>query len=411
MLTTNLERGPSLFDPLRLRSEFPIFSQENPVAYLDNAASAQKPQAVIDAMTGAMTRHYANVHRGLHRWANQTTQDYEAARGKVARFLNMPGDQDVVWTRGSTEALNILAHGLGVSLRAGDEVILSLTEHHANIVPWHMLREARGIVIRWVAPQGDGTVTCDAVEGWMNDRTRIVSITHQSNVLGVLNDVAPICALARAAGAVSIIDGSQSAVHLPKVDVQGLGCDAYVFTGHKLYGPTGIGVLAARAAWLDELPPLMGGGEMIDRVSTDLVTYARAPGRFEAGTPAIVEAIGLGAAVDWICAQDRSAIATHEASLGDRVREGLSAMAGVKVFGAKGSAIVSFAADFAHAHDLAQVLDHYGVAVRAGAHCAEPLMHHLGVSATARASVAAYNTEDDVDRLIAALHRARKMFE
>jgi cysteine desulfurase/selenocysteine lyase len=400
------------FDAEALRAQFPIFRQGEgaELAYLDNAASAQKPDAVIDAMNTVMTTHYANVHRGLHRWANATTDAYEGARASVARYLGAQSTDNIVWVRGSTEGLNVLARGLAPRLVQGDEIILSLSEHHANIVPWHMLREERGVVLKWVAPGEDGSLSLDAVEALITERTRIISLTHQSNVLGAVNDLAPICAMARARGIISLVDGSQSAVHLAGLDVQALGCDGFVCTGHKIYGPTGIGVLYATTELLDAMPPMMGGGEMIERVSTDSVTYAPAPAKFEAGTPAIVEAVGLGAAVEWLSAQDRPAIMQHEAMLGQAAREGLAAIEGVRVFGAPHSAIVAFHADWAHAHDLAQVLDHFKVAVRAGAHCAEPLMHHLGVTASARASFAAYNRMEDVERLLDGMARARKMF-
>jgi cysteine desulfurase/selenocysteine lyase len=401
------------FDPDRVRGEFPILSRrigDRPLVYLDSAASAQKPEAVIGAMTDLMRHHYANVHRGLHTLANETTELYENARRKVAAFIGAP-DSEIVFTRGATEALNLVAAGLGQSLSEGDEVLLTEMEHHANIVPWHLLRERKGVVLRFAPLLPDGALDMEALEGLITPRTRVVSVVHMSNVLGTVNPVRRISALARAAGAVMVVDACQSVVHTA-LDVGELDADFVAFSGHKLYGPTGIGVLWGRADRLAALPPWQGGGEMIDRVDFDRVTYADPPLRFEAGTPPIVEAVGLGAAVDWLSALDRDAIHAHEAALYERAAAGVAAINGLRILGqAKGKgAVLSFTLEGAHAHDIAQLLDRYGVAVRAGTHCAEPLMRRLGVSSSVRASFALYNTAQEVDAFLDALDRTRTFF-
>ena len=404
--------APSTFDPYAARAEFPILQRQvngRPLVYLDSAASAQKPQAVIDAFTGAMTGSYANVHRGLHTLANETTDAYEAARVTVAGFLNAASDREVVFTKGATEAINLVAATL--DLKAGDEVVLSEMEHHANIVPWHLLRERKGVVLRFAPVTDSGELDMEAYRRLLGPRTRVVSMVHMSNVLGTINPVVEIVTSAREAGALTLIDGCQAAVH-QRVDVQALDCDFYVFSGHKLYGPTGIGVLWGRAERLAELPPWQGGGEMIESVSVDHVSYAEPPGRFEAGTPAILEAIALGAAIRWLEGFDREAIALHEKSLYDRVVEGVNGANDIRVIGeapGKG-AIFTFNLEGAHAHDVAQILDRYGVAVRAGTHCAEPLMRRFGVTSSARASFALYNTLEDADAFVDALGKARGFF-
>lgn len=401
------------FDPERVRGEFPILSRrigDRPLVYLDSAASAQKPEAVIQAMTDLMRHSYANVHRGLHTLANETTELYENARKKIGAFIGAP-ETEIVFTRGATEALNLVAAGLGRDLSEGDEVVLTEMEHHANIVPWHFLRERKGVVLRFAPLLPDGALDMEALEGLISPRTRVVSVVHMSNVLGTVNPIRRIAALARAAGAVMVVDACQSVVHA-RLDVRHLDADFVAFSGHKLYGPTGIGVLWGRADRLAALPPWQGGGEMIDRVDFDRITYAEPPLRFEAGTPPIVEAVGLGAAVDWLSSLDRDAIHAHEAALYERAREGVASINGLRILGeAEGKgAVLSFTLEGAHAHDIAQLLDRYGVAVRAGTHCAEPLMRRLGVSSSVRASFALYNTAQEVDAFLEALDRTRTFF-
>ncbi len=402
------------FDPLPIRAQFPILSRQvngRPLVYLDNAASAQKPRAVIDALTRAMEGSYANVHRGLHTLANETTEAFEAARASVARFLNAPGPDNIVFTKGGTEAVNLVAHGLGARLQPGDEIVVSQMEHHSNLVPWMMLRESRGAVVRFAPVLHDGALDMAALKALIGPRTRVVALTHMSNVLGTVNPVAEIAALARAAGARTVIDGCQGAVHCVP-DVQALGCDFYVITGHKLYGPTGIGALYGTSEALEALPPWQGGGEMIETVTEEGVTYAPPPARFEAGTPPILEAIGLGAALDWFGRFDRHAVAAHERALYDHARERLSGLNWLKVLGeAEGKgAILTFTVEGAHAHDVAQIMDRYGVAVRAGLHCAEPLARRFGVGSSARASFALYNTLEEADAFVDALIKARNFF-
>jgi cysteine desulfurase/selenocysteine lyase len=401
------------FDVEAVRAEFPILSREvngKPLVYLDSGASAQKPRAVIEAMTKVMEHSYANVHRGLHTLANETTDAYEAARKSVARFINAELGE-VVFTKGGTEAINLVAAGIGASLKAGDEIVLSEMEHHANIVPWHFLRERLGVVLKFIPVLDDGRLDMEALPGLLTERTKVVAVTHMSNVLGTINPVAEIIAMAHDAGAKVLLDGCQGIVH-QAVDVKALDVDFYVFSGHKLYGPTGIGVLYGKAAELAALPPYQGGGEMIGEVSLERITYADPPHRFEAGTPPIIEAIGLGAAIEWLNGLDREAIAAHEARIYARVREGLNGANWLRVLGdapGKG-AILSFTIDGAHAHDVAQILDRYGVAVRAGTHCAEPLMRRFGVTSSARASFALYNTEGEADIFVDALNRTQAFF-
>ncbi|ODT63181.1 MAG: cysteine desulfurase [Phenylobacterium sp. SCN 69-14] len=401
------------FDVEQVRAQFPILSREvhgKPLVYLDSAASAQKPRAVIEAMTRAMEHSYANVHRGLHTLANETTDAYEAARRSVARFLNA-GEGEIVFTKGGTEAINLVASGLGASLNEGDEIVLTEMEHHANIVPWHFLRERKGVVLKFVPVLDDGRLDLEALPGLLTERTRVVAVTHMSNVLGTINPVAQIARIAHDAGALVLVDGCQGVVHLD-VDVKALDVDFYVFSAHKLYGPTGVGALYGKAQALAALPPYQGGGEMIGEVRLDAITYADPPHRFEAGTPPILEAIGLGAAIEWLNTLDRKAAAEHEARLYGRVMEGLKGANWLQPIGqapGKG-AILSFNVEGAHAHDVAQILDRYGVAVRAGSHCAEPLMRRFGVTASARASFALYNTEGEADAFVDALTRTQAFF-
>ncbi|WP_421931571.1 aminotransferase class V-fold PLP-dependent enzyme [Phenylobacterium sp.] len=401
------------FDVEAVRAEFPILARQvhgKPLVYLDSAASAQKPRAVIDAMVHAMEQSYSNVHRGLHTLANETTEAYEKARQSVADFIHADL-AEIVFTKGGTESINLVAASLGATLTAGDEILLTEMEHHANIVPWHFLRERQGVVLKFIPVTDDGRLDLDAIPDLLTARTRVVALTHMSNVLGTVNPVAEITRLAHAAGAVVLVDGCQAIVHQP-VEVKALDVDFYVFSGHKLYGPTGIGVLYGKAERLAALRPYQGGGEMIASVALDEILYADPPHRFEAGTPPILEAIGLGAAIDWFVKLDRPAVAAHEHRLYDRVRQGLAGANWLKVIGeapGKG-AILTFSIDGAHAHDVAQILDRYGVAVRAGTHCAEPLMRRFGVTSSARASFALYNTEREADAFVDALTRTQAFF-
>jgi cysteine desulfurase / selenocysteine lyase len=404
---------PRKLDLPAIRAEFPILAREvngYPLVYLDNAASAQKPAAVIDAIAGQMRTAYANVHRGLHTLANETTEAYEAARETVRAFLNAPSTDNIIFTRGSTEGINLVAAALGARIQPGDEIVLSIMEHHSNIVPWHFLRERQGAVLRWVGLSADGALDMEALAAAIGPRTKMVAVTHMSNVLGTVTDVAAITRLAHAAGAEILIDGSQAAVHLP-IDVQAIGCDWYVITGHKLYGPTGIGALYGTVEALARARPYQGGGEMIETVTTDRITYNTAPHKFEAGTPPILEAIGLGAALRWLGDLDAAELSAHEQTLYARAAAALRGVNGVRIHGeapGKG-AVLAFSLEGAHPHDIAQILDRYGVAIRAGHHCAQPLMQHLGVAATARASFALYNTPAEVDAFVEALAKARKM--
>ncbi|MES1198692.1 MAG: cysteine desulfurase [Pseudomonadota bacterium] len=399
------------FDVEAIRAEFPILARvvnDRPLVYLDNAASAQKSNAVINTMANAMRGSYANVHRGVHALANETTEAYEAARATVARFLNAPAPENIVFTKGGTQAINIAAAGLDV--QPGDEIIVSVMEHHSNIVPWHFLRERKGAVLKWLDIDDDGGIDLNTLDALIGPRTKMLALTHMSNVLGARTPAREIVALAHAKGVPVLLDGCQAVVH-GRVDVQELDVDFYAFTGHKLYGPTGIGVLYGKSERLKALPPFEGGGEMIDTVTRERVTYNDPPHRFEAGTPPILEAIGLKAAIDWLSAQDRAAIEAHEAALRDRAMEALRGLNWIKLYGqapGKG-AIIAFNLDGAHPHDVAQILDRQGVAVRAGHHCAQPLMQRLGVTATARASFACYNRLEEIDVLVEALHKARKM--
>ena len=402
------------FDPENIRGQFPILGRQvngYPLVYLDNAASAQKPRAVIEAMTASMEGSYANVHRGLHTLANETTELYEKARESVRGLINAASVSEIVFTKGGTEAINLVASSFGLDLHTGDEILLSEMEHHANIVPWHFLRERKGVVLKFVPVTDDGRLDMDAFRALIGLKTRMVAISHMSNVLGTVNPAAEIIAVAHAAGVPVLLDGCQAIVH-ETVDVQALDVDFYAFSGHKLYGPTGIGVLYGKAKRLAALPPYQGGGEMIGHVRLDEITYGDPPHRFEAGTPPIVEAIGLGAAIEWLTGLDRDAVAAHEHALYTRVKAGLSGANWLTELGTapgKG-AIFAFNVEGAHAHDIAQVLDRYGVAVRAGTHCAEPLMRRFGVTGSARASFALYNTLAEADAFVDALQKAQTFF-
>ena len=402
-----------MLDPAALRAEFPILSREvhgRPLVYLDNAASAQKPRAVLDAVARAYGEEYANVHRGLHTLSTLATERYEAVRGTLARFLGAR-EEEVVFTTGATMAINLVSYAWAAPrLQPGDEIVLSLLEHHANIVPWHFLRERQGVALRWVEPGADGSLDPQAVLDAIGPRTRLVAVTHMSNVTGTVVDVGAIVAGARARGVPVLVDGSQAAVHLP-LDLKALDADFYAVTGHKLYGPTGSGALVARAERLAEMRPLLGGGDMIREVTRDAVTYADPPMRFEAGTPGIVQTIGLGAALDWLMALGMDEVAAHERSLRDYARERLGGLNWLQVHGdapGKG-AIFSFSMEGAHAHDISTVLDRRGIAVRAGTHCAMPLLQHWGLGATCRASLALYNTREEVDALVSGLELCRDL--
>ena len=405
------------FDVERVRADFPILSQRvhgKPFVFLDSAASAQKPRAVIDAMVRPMETQYANVHRGLHWMSERTTDAYEGVRDKVAALLGASSREEIVFTRNSTEAINLVAHSYGRGvLKPGQAVLITEMEHHANIVPWQMLRDTHGVELR-VAPITDaGELDMEALARLLEDgRVGLVAVTHMSNVLGTYNPIARVARLAHDSGAQVLVDGSQAVVHRA-VDVQALGADFYVFTGHKLYGPTGVGVLWARAALLEAMPPFMGGGDMIATVSFERSTWAPAPHKFEAGTPAIIEVIGLGAAIDYVNAIGLDAIAAHEAALTDHALARLSSVQGLHIAGRAQDrgGVISFTLDGAHAHDIATLLDRQGIAVRAGQHCAEPLMRRLGLTSTARASFGVYTTMGEIDVLADTLDRVRGFFQ
>lgn len=403
------------YDVAAVRKDFPILHRTihgKPLVYLDNGASAQKPQAVIDAIAQAYSMEYANVHRGLHYLSNIATDHYEAVRGKLARFLGAHEDE-IVLTTGSTLGINLVSYAWGApNLQPGDEIVLSVMEHHANIVPWHFLRERQGVVLKWVDIEADGSLDPQRVIDTIGPRTKLVALTQMSNVLGTVVDVATICAAARARGVATLIDGSQAAVHMP-VDVHAIGCDFYAITGHKLYGPTASGALYIRKERAEQMRPFLGGGDMIREVAQDAISYAEAPLKFEAGTPSIVATIGLGAALDYVTGLGLDAIAAHEHDLRDYARARLRGLNWLDLQGdapGKG-AIFSFTMQGgAHPHDISTVIDRKGVAVRAGHHCAQPLMTRLGVTATCRASFALYNTRAEVDALVAALETCHELF-
>ena len=405
----------SSYDVEAIRRDFPILSREvygKPLVYLDNGASAQKPQAVIDMITHTYSNEYANVHRGLHFLSNATTDAYEKARESVRRFLNAASVDEIVFTKSATEAINTVAYGYGMpNIGEGDEIVLSIMEHHSNIVPWHFIRERQGAKLVWVPVDDQGAFHIEEFEKRLTDSTKLVAITHMSNVLGTVTPIKEIVRIAHARGIPVLVDGSQGAVHLP-VDVQDLGCDWYVFTGHKIYGPSGIGVLYGRKNMLEAMRPFQGGGEMIEEVTEDIVTYNHPPHRFEAGTPPIAQAIGLGAAIEYVEKIGRAAILAHEEDLRDYAHERLRQINSLRIFGdAKGKgAIISFELEGIHAHDVSMVIDRAGVAVRAGTHCAQPLLKRFGVTSTCRASFAMYNTRDEIDVLADALEKARKFF-
>ncbi len=405
-----------MYDIQAVRSDFPILSRQvngKPLVYLDNGASAQKPQVVIDAVTQAYSMEYANVHRGLHYLSNLATDKYEAVRGKVARFLNAGSEHEIVFTTGATEGINLISYAWAAPrLQPGDEIVLSVMEHHANIIPWHFLRERLGVVLKWVEIDANGDLDPQAVLAAIGPRTRLVAVSHMSNVLGTVVDVAAICAGAQALGVPVLVDGSQAAVHMA-VDVQAIGCDFYAITGHKLYGPSGSGAMFIRRDRMEEMRPFLGGGDMIREVTRDAVTYNDPPMKFEAGTPGIVQQIGLGVALDYMTGLGMANIAAHERALRDYARQRLDGLNWLNVQGNSASkgAIFSFTLQGpAHAHDISTVLDKRGIAVRAGTHCAMPLMQHLGVGATCRASFGLYNTVEEVDALVSALELCHELF-
>ena len=403
------------YDVEAVRRDFPILSREvygKPLVYLDSGASAQKPQVVIDAVAHAYSQEYANVHRGLHFLSNAATDAYEGAREKVRRFLNAGSVDEIIFTKSSTEAINTVAYGYGMpKIGADDEIVLTIMEHHSNIVPWHFIRERQGAKLVWVPVDDDGAFHIEEFEKRLTDKTKLIAITHMSNALGTIVPVKEVCRIARARGIPVLIDGSQGAVHMP-VDVRDIDCDWYVMTGHKLYGPSGIGVLYGKMDRLKEMRPFLGGGEMIVDVSEEAVTYNDPPHRFEAGTPPIVQAIGLGYALDYMEKIGRAAIAAHEADLAAYAAERLRSVNSLRIIGnapGKGG-IFSFELEGIHAHDVSMVIDRRGVAVRAGTHCAQPLLKRFGVTSTCRASFGMYNTRAEVDVLVDALDYARNFF-
>jgi len=412
MMAQMKPRPVTVFEPPR--ADFEILSRTvygKPLVYLDSAASAQKPRQVLNAMNAFAVTDYANVHRGVHYLSAAATQAYEAARDAVRRFLNAGRDDEIIFTKGGTEAINLVSYSwLASRVRPGDEIVLTVMEHHSNIVPWHFLRERQGAVLKWVDVGDDGSLDIEALDAAIGPKTKLVAVAHMSNVLGTVTPLKEIVARAHAKGVPVLADGCQGAVH-ETVDVRELDVDFYALTGHKLYGPTGIGALYAKRAHLDAMRPFNGGGEMINEVTRDFVTYADPPARFEAGTPPIIESVGLAAAVDYISSFDRAAVKAHEASLLSAAREAVREFSWLRVIGdapGKG-AILSFEAEGMHAHDLATILDREGIAVRAGHHCAQPLMERFGVASTTRASFALYNVREDIDALVKGLHKARKI--
>ena len=403
------------FDVRAIRADFPILSRKvngKDLVYLDNGASAQKPRAVLESIQRAYGQDYANVHRGLHYLSNLSTANFEKARETVRRFLNARSDAEIIFTRNATEAINLVASSYGdLHIGEGDEIVLSIMEHHSNIVPWYLLKERQGAVLKWAPISDDGELLLDKFEELLTPRTKMVAITHMSNVLGTIVPIKEVVRIAHARGIPVLVDGAQGAVHLP-VDVQDLDVDFYVFTGHKLYGPTGIGVLYGKSEHLKTMPPYQGGGEMIGTVTCDRITYAVPPHRFEAGTPAIVQAIGLGSAIDYVEGIGRERVKAHEDALLAYAMDRLGELNWLRIIGRakdKGG-IISFVMGGAHPHDVSTILDRYGVAVRAGTHCAEPLLARFGVTSTARASIAMYNTKDEIDTLVEGLRKARELF-
>lgn len=410
-----LDTAKTVFDVEAVRRDFPILSREvygKPLVYLDNGASAQKPQSVLDAIQQAYGEEYANVHRGLHYLSNTATENFEAARRKVQGFLNAGSEDEIIFTKNATEAINLVAQSLGIEeIGEGDEIVLSIMEHHSNIVPWHFLRERKGAVLKWAPVDDEGNFLLDEFEALLTPKTKLIAITHMSNVLGTVVPIKDVIKLAHERGIKVLVDGSQAVVHMP-VDVVDLDADFYVFTGHKLYGPSGIGVLYGKMDVLETMPPFLGGGEMIDTVTTETVTYGHPPHRFEAGTPPIVQAIGLGAAIDYVTSLGQDAIKAHEDELTAYAAEALDDLDFLRVIGTavnKGG-IFSFELEGIHAHDVSTLIDRSGIAVRAGTHCAEPLLARFNVTSTCRASLGLYNNRADIDALITGLKKCSEFF-
>ena len=405
-----------MFDVSQIRADFPILAREvngKPLVYLDNGASSQKPEVVINAITQAYKEEYANVHRGLHYLSNLATEKYESVRGVVAKFLNASDENEIILNTGTTEGINMVAYGWAMEhLKQGDNIVLSVMEHHANIVPWHFLRERTGVELKWVDIDDHGNLDPQKVIDAIDKNTKLVAITHMSNVLGTVVDVKSICHAAKSLGVATLVDGSQGAVHMP-VDVQDIGCDFYPITGHKLCGPTGSGAIYVKTERMEEMRPFLGGGDMIKEVHKDSVIYNDPPMKFEAGTPGIVQTIGFGVALNYMMDVGLKNIAEYEAELKDYAVKKLTALNWLKLQGQPNDrgAIFSFTMDNAgHAHDISTILDKKGVAVRAGQHCAGPLMDHMGITASCRASFAFYNTKAEVDTLVDALNLANDLF-
>ncbi len=401
------------FDVDAIRAEFPILQRQvhgRPLVYFDNAASVQKPQKVIDCINRTLTQSYANVHRGLHTLSNEATERYEQARKICASYLGVD-DGEIIFTMGGTDAINLVSYSWGMeNINEGDEIILSVMEHHSNIVPWHFLRERKGAVLKWLTVDDDGAIDMDQYQSLLGPKTKLVAITGLSNVLGAAPDIKTMADMAHGVGAKILVDGCQKSVHGP-VDVKALGADFYIMTGHKIYGPSGIGVVYCQRALLQDMAPYRGGGEMIDCVTQDIVTYNDPPHRFEAGTPPIMEAIALGAALEWVMGQDIEGLQVHEKALTDYAMDALSGLNWISLYGRapdKGP-VIAFNIDGAHPHDVSTIADQMGVALRAGHHCCQPLMQHMEVSATVRASFAAYNTQSEIDIFIEAMHKVRNL--
>jgi cysteine desulfurase/selenocysteine lyase len=405
----------AVFDIRRVAEDFPILSEKihgKRLAYLDSAASAQKPQAVIDAITHTYTHQYANIHRGVHYLSERATVAYQNVRAKVRDLINASSDDEIIFTSGTTDAINLIAQTFGrAMLKPGDEVLITEMEHHSNIVPWQLLRDEKGITLRVVPILDDGSLDMDAFKDLLNDRTKLVAVTQVSNALGTVNPIAEISRLAHGAGARLLVDGAQGIPH-GSIDVRALDIDFYVFSGHKLYGPTGTGVLYAKADLLDAMPPWKGGGDMILSVTFDKTEYAPAPHKFEAGTPNIAGVIAMGAGIDWFTALDRDGLKAHERDILDYGTMRLSEQPGLRLIGTATdkTAVLSFVLDYAHPHDIGTILDGEGVAVRTGHHCAQPVMDRFDIAATVRASIAAYTTREDIDQLVAGLGKVREMF-
>jgi cysteine desulfurase/selenocysteine lyase len=413
--TESLTRPTGAYDVERVRADFPILAEKvrgKRLAFLDSAASAQKPRAVIEAIAHTYTREYANVHRGVHYLSERATVAYAAVRGKVQRLINAAREDEIIFTGGTTDGINLVAQAYGRSaLKRGDEVLITEMEHHSNIVPWQMLRDEKGIVLKVAPIHDDGSLDMDAFKNLLTDKTRLVAVTQVSNALGTVTPIRDICRLAHAAGARVLVDGAQGIPHIA-TDVQDMGADFYVFSGHKLYGPTGTGVLYGRADLLDAMPPWKGGGDMIRSVTFEHTEYAPLPYKFEAGTPNIAGVIGMGAGIDWFTALDRDGLEAHEADVLAYGTARLAEVPGLRLIGTAPEkvAVMSFVLDYAHPHDIGTILDQEGVAVRTGHHCAQPVMQHYDIAATVRPSIGAYSTREDIDQLVAGLARVREMF-